>query len=98
MNRKTLLILVAGVGAMLALSCAYQPSPPPNAEKIPGFFRGLVQGFLIFFSLVLSFFKDVRIYEYPNSGLWYDVGYVLGASIFFGGSGAGAKSSRRKNR
>jgi hypothetical protein len=51
-NRKTLLILVAGVGAMLALSCAYQPSPPPNAEKIPGFFRGLLQGFMIFFSLI----------------------------------------------
>ena len=96
MKRTTLLILAAAVAAMLLLGCARQPAPPPEVEKIPGFFRGLLQGFLIFFSLILSFFKDVRIYEYPNSGLWYDVGYVLGASIFFGGSGAGAKSSRRK--
>ena len=96
MRRRTLLLVAMTLGAMVALSCARQPEPPPDVEEIPGFFRGLLQGFLIFFSLILSFFKDVRIYEYPNSGLWYDVGYVLGASIFFGGSGAGAKSSRKK--
>lgn len=92
MKRIVLLVVIL----LPALSCAYQPAPPPDAEVVPGFFRGLLHGFLIFFSLIASIFSDVRVYSYPNAGFWYDAGYVLGASIFWGGGGAGARSSRRK--
>ena len=53
---------------------------------------GLLHGFIALFSFVASWFTDVRIYAVPNSGVWYDLGYLLGVSAFFGGSGA---SSRR---
>ncbi|HYN53123.1 MAG TPA: hypothetical protein VES38_00270 [Methylotenera sp.] len=69
-------------------SCASQPSP--EAYDPPGFFSGLIHGFLIVFSFIGSLFTDVRIYSFPNSGGWYDFGYLIGASMFLGGSGASA--------
>ena len=69
-------------------SCASQPSP--DAYDPPGFFSGLIHGFLIVFSFIGSLFTDVRIYSFPNSGGWYDFGYLIGASMFLGGSGASA--------
>lgn len=70
-------------------SCAYQGEAA--AADPPGFFKGLLHGFLIFFSLIGSIFTDVRIYAAPNTGGWYDLGYFLGASAFLGGGGASAK-------
>ena len=70
-------------------SCAHQP--PPVGSELPGFWSGLLHGFLIVFSFIGSLFTDVRIYNFPNSGGWYDFGYVLGAAIFLGGGGASTK-------
>ena len=81
------LILTLVIGLLLA-SCASQPTP--NAYDPPGFFMGLIHGFCIFFSLIASIFTDIRIYSFPNSGGWYDFGFVIGASMFLGGSGASA--------
>jgi hypothetical protein len=78
------------VAALLLQSCATQPAPPPIVNP-PGFLWGLLHGFLIFFTFIASLFTDYRIYAFPNSGGWYDFGYLLGAMAFLGGGGAGAK-------
>jgi hypothetical protein len=78
------------VAALLLQSCATQPSPEGFAP--PGFLSGLLHGFLILFSFVASLFTDYRIYAFPNSGGWYDFGYLLGAMMFLGGGGAGART------
>jgi hypothetical protein len=75
--------------ALLLASCATQPIAP--AAEAPGFLLGLLHGFLIMFSFIASFFTDARIYAFPNSGAWYDFGYLLGASAFLGGGGASAR-------
>lgn len=62
------------VGALSG--CAHQP--PPTAFDPPGFFSGLLHGYLIVVSLVGSIFLDIRIYAFPNSGLLYDLGYFTG--------------------
>ncbi len=80
------------LAAFLLPGCAHQPPPLPIIDS-PGFLSGLLHGFLILFSLVASIFTDVRIYAFPNSGTWYDVGYFIGASAFLGG---GARSARRR--
>ena len=49
---------------------------------------GFVHGFISLSSLIGSIFWDIRVYAFPNSGGWYDFGFVLGAMIFFGGGGA----------
>jgi hypothetical protein len=83
--------LLAVALAALVPGCAHQPPPLPIDS--PGFFSGLLHGFLVLFSLVASVFGDVRIYAFPNSGFWYDLGFFLGASAFLGG---GARSARRR--
>jgi hypothetical protein len=77
--------LVCAAGLALA-SCATQPQP--EVSDVPGFWSGLRDGFLIVISFVVSLFTDHRIYSFPNSGVWYDFGYLLGASMFLGGGGA----------
>lgn len=69
--------------------CATQP--PIDIIELPGFFSGLLHGFIICFSFVASWFSDYTIYAYPNSGFWYNFGFILGASMFLGGGGAGSK-------
>src|SRR6266404_7067682 len=76
--------------ALLISGCAHQPKP--LAYEPPGFWSGLLHGFLILFSFIGSLFTDVRIYAFPNSGGWYDFGYLIGASMFLGGGGASANS------
>jgi hypothetical protein len=74
---------------LLLASCASQPSP--DVYDPPGFFSGLLHGFLMLFSLIGSIFTDVRIYAFPNSGGWYDFGFFLGAASFLGGGGVSAR-------
>lgn len=83
MKRRAPLFVMLGAAVLLA-SCARQP--PPLMPNAPGFWAGLLHGFLIFFSLIGSIFGDYRIYAFPNSGGWYDFGYFLGAAAFLSGS------------
>ncbi|MHB1050365.1 MAG: hypothetical protein ACYC09_09830 [Bacteroidota bacterium] len=60
----------------------------------PGFWYGLLHGFIILFSFIGSLFQDIRIYAFPNSGLWYDLGFLIGASAFLSGSCAGGRTMK----
>lgn len=80
------LLLVIVLAALLFAGCATQ-----SFEKVidpPGFFKGLLHGFILFFSFIASLFTDYEIYAFPNSGGWYDFGFLLGVLIFFGGGGS----------
>ena len=87
--RRLLVFVALSVAGFAVTKCAYQPLP--NVVDPPSFFSGLLHGFLIFFSFVGSLFTDVRIYAFPNSVGWYDFGYLIGASMFLGGSGASSR-------
>ena len=80
------------VGTVVLSGCATQPPPPETGA--PGFFTGLLHGFLILFNFLVGLFGDVRVYAYPNAGGWYDLGFVLGAMMFLGGGGAGSRKRR----
>jgi len=84
MKGKTSLLGVF-VYALALSACATQPTP--EAFEPPGFLMGILHGFLSLFSLIGSLFWDVRVYAFPNSGRWYDVGFLLGAACFFGTAG-----------
>ncbi len=79
-----LVLIVLGL-----FGCATQPVP--DAFDPPGFWMGMVHGFLIFFSMIGSYFSDIRIYAFPKSGGFYDLGYLLGAMISLGGFGVGVR-------
>src|SRR5437870_2682057 len=72
-------------------SCAHQPTP--DAYDPPGFFSGLLHGYMIAISLIPSIFWDIRIYNFPNSGFPYDLGFVIGAYAIFD---VGHRSSRAR--
>lgn len=76
--------------ALLLISgCATQQAGA--VENPPGFFHGLLHGFLILFSFIGSLFTDYEIYAFPNTGGWYNFGFLLGAMAFLGGGGSSAK-------
>jgi hypothetical protein len=93
LSKRFAAFLVLCIAALLIQSCATQP--PPTANDPPGFFLGLLHGFLILFGFIGSIFTDYRIYAFPNSGVWYDFGYLLGAMAFLGGGGAGTRKGAR---
>lgn len=63
-----------------------------GAEPLPGFWRGFWHGFIapvaFFVSLVSN---EVRVYAFPNTGHWYEFGFMLGISGFSGGVFAGSR-------
>jgi hypothetical protein len=79
---------------VLVSACASQPT---GAQMdAPGFLLGLVHGLIAPFSLVASLFRDVRIYAFPNSGILYDLGFLIGLTAWGGGTrvlGSGRKPS-----
>jgi hypothetical protein len=79
---------------MLAACTATQAIPAERGG--PGFWLGLWQGFIAPITFIISLFpNEMRIYAYPNAGLWYDFGFMLGIGGFSGGIFAG---SRRRSR
>jgi len=64
--------------SLLVGGCAHQPAPSVDT---PGFLLGFLDGLICPGSLVASFFSDVRIYAFPNSGSLYDLGFLLGGFI-----------------
>ncbi|MEJ2595704.1 MAG: hypothetical protein P8100_11425 [bacterium] len=69
-------------------SCA--PGNVRFEEDTAGFWMGLWHGFISFFTFVISLFSDnVTIYELNNNGGWYNFGFIMGISVFYGGGSKG---------
>jgi hypothetical protein len=69
-------VLVISVAALCLVACASQPAP--LVQQAPGFLAGFFHGFIAIISLIGSLFLHIRIYAFPNSGFWYDFGFVAG--------------------
>jgi len=84
--------------ALAACAAPANPTAVTPGGDAAGFWPGLWQGFICPITLIISWFSDhVGIYDVHNNGGWYDTGFVLGASIFFG-SGPGSGAARRRRR
>ena len=61
-----------------------------------GFWMGLWHGLISLVAFIISLFNDnVTIYEVNNSGWTYNLGFILGVMIVFGGSSKGTCRRRR---
>ena len=77
---------------VVVASCA---TVPGAVEGSRGFFWGLFDGAVAPIAFVVSWFSDtVGIYGVPNSGGWYDFGFLLGLTCWAGGGGAAARRNR----
>ena len=89
MHKRKIIVLIA-LCALTVAACASQPYVDDPSEA-PGFFMGLLHGFIAWFAIVGHIFdKSIRVYAYPNTGGWYDFGLLIGASLWGGGAGASA--------
>lgn len=93
--KRTILIIGTLALLMVLSGCAeVQPIQDCVQGEPAGFWKGLWHGIILPFSFILSLLQDdVAIYAVYNNGGWYNLGYVLGAGTFLGGSGSSA--SRR---
>jgi ABC-type multidrug transport system permease subunit len=85
------------VTVMLLTSCAATQPPLSPDGDVPGFWLGLWHGFIAPITFIISLFQGLRIYAFPNAGLWYDFGFMLGISGFSGGVFAGSRRKRERN-
>ncbi|MBN1898628.1 MAG: hypothetical protein JW827_07605 [Spirochaetes bacterium] len=82
---KQILSLLIIFSILLLISCA--PGNVRFDAKPAGFWAGLWHGFISLFTFIISLFSDkVTVYETANTGGWYNFGFILGISIFYGGS------------
>ncbi len=98
--KKAFAILAVLLLVGLLAGCAPGPNTLANSAGaggvVAGFWRGLWNGIISPITFIISLFNSqVQIYEVHNNGGWYNFGFLLGASIIFGGCGAGARRSRR---
>ncbi len=99
---KVKLIAAALLALVLLAGCApganVSAGTPDAAGKIPGFWQGLWNGIISPVTFIISLFNhNVNIYEVHNNGGWYNLGFLFGMSIIFGGSAGGAAGARRRN-
>ena len=87
-------ILLFAVLVLLMTACA-----PGNAkfdEAPANFWFGLWHGFIALFTFIISLFKDdVTMYEVNNVGKLYNLGFIIGVMMFWGGGSRGTCSWRR---
>ncbi len=77
----------------LLTACA---TAPLAIEGSRGFFWGIFDGAVAPIAFIISWFSDsIGIYGIPNSGGWYDFGFLLGLT-FWAGGGYAAKRRRRR--
>ncbi len=97
---RTIVFIAIGLAMLLVAGCAAGPNPMagealPNGN-VAGFWHGLWHGLILFFTFIISLFNgNVGIYEVHNNGWPYNLGYLLGVAICFGGSGSGSRGTRK---
>jgi len=97
---KKPLVAVLGLSLAFAVCFAAGCTAGPNVFKnspgangsVAGFWLGLWHGFILPFAFVVSLFNDkVSIYEVHNTGPLYNLGFLVGAAMIWGGGGASAR-------
>jgi hypothetical protein len=87
MTSKRLATIAVLLGLAALASCASQPAPS-GVSDVPGFFQALFHGFAAPVTLVLGWLWDGRIYAFPNTGWFYDLGFMIGLGVWGGGAAA----------
>ena len=87
MTRKRLGIFLGLFVLATLASCASQPVPSGTSD-VPGFFQALFHGFAAPVTLFLGWLWDGRIYAFPNTWWFYDLGFMIGLGFWGGGAAA----------
>ena len=84
-NRVIIFVVLLAIGIILFTGCV-PGGGSYTADSPAGFFWGLWHGFIALFTLIGSLFSDyVNIYEVYNTGLGYNIGFLIGVNSLLGG-------------
>ncbi len=94
--KKLQIVCLAALVLILLTGCIAGTNELTNSAdakgRIAGFWQGLLNGFISPVTFIISLFnKNVQMYEVHNNGSLYNLGFLLGAMIIFGGGGRGAR-------
>jgi hypothetical protein len=96
-TRRRFVHASALVATLLLAACFAEQTPAATRAVVPGFWMGLWHGIIAPLAFIVSLFSDhIRIYAVPNSGLWYDFGFMIGIGGFTHGVSRGARRRRPK--
>jgi len=94
---RRVILAVVLVAMLVALAgCAAGPNQlagtPDDDGAVAGFWKGLWHGIIAPITFIISLFaRNVHFYEVHNNGGWYNLGFVIGAGILFGGGFLGGR-------
>ena len=88
-------LLAAGLLVLFSLVGCAAGTGRFTEESKAGFWIGLWHGLICVVTFVVGLFHEsVRMYEPLNRGNLYDLGFLLGILIVFGGGGCGGRKRR----
>jgi len=101
--KKTILVITLLALTLVLAACTAGPNSlrnTPNEDgEVAGFWKGIWHGLISPITFILSLFtKNIYVFEVHNNGGWYTFGFLMGASMVFGGSGGGAACRGRRDR
>ncbi len=85
-SKQISLFLTLGLLMILASGCGFVGSEHYSSYDPPGFFSGIWHGMVAPYTLILRVIFETKFYAMPNTGWFYDFGFLLGIilSIPFG--------------
>ena len=93
-------LVVAGAALVLFVAGCAGSNPlqgTSGTSGVAGFWAGLWHGLICPFTFVISLFNHgIRMYEVHNNGMWYDLGFLIGASSSLGSAGHRTGRGRRE--
>ncbi|MDC7125038.1 MAG: hypothetical protein PQJ46_05695 [Spirochaetales bacterium] len=100
MKKRVLFFIGITLIAAVICSCTAGPNTMAQSltiEKPAGFLLGIWHGFISLFTFIISLFnKNMNVYEIYNNGGWYNFGFIIGISLFYGGGCKGASHKKRR--
>jgi len=63
---------------LLLAACGFVGTEPISGLDPPGFFKGVWQGLLAPWTLIVRLFIHIKMYAVPHSGWFYDLGFLIG--------------------
>lgn len=95
MKKQKNILLFFGLFCLILFAASCAPGNTRFTESPAGFFAGLWHGLICVITFIISLFTDkVNMYEINNSGAWYDLGFIIGIAIIWGGGHGGTRKKR----
>jgi hypothetical protein len=66
------------LAVIIMTGCTFAGDSSPLTQGTPGFLMGVWHGLVAPLSLVIRFFLNIKMYQVPNSGFTYDLGFLIG--------------------